>query len=397
MKDQFKVIVLGGGFAGLQAVKTFLKKTPGVDLTLIDSNAYATMLPALPDVLSGRVPRAALTREFTEIFPKGVRLVQDRITALDLGARLLAGENETYQYNYLVIANGSMPAFFGFAPKSGTLHTLHSFAAATALRAELLRLSREADHATLLIVGGGYTGLEVATFAHHGYADLRPGLSILVVEKADDILSFVPEKTRRTVLAYLRSIDVELKTGVSLEELSSTEATLSDGTRVHNPVVCWTAGMQGANDTIAGSFDQSRDKRLQTNEYLQLPKHPEVFVAGDAAALSDGESVLRRALIFAHDSGRRAALNCALVMQGHTPQPFRPVDPGWVIPLGNISVGKLFGSVPVGGRWGVRLHYLLASVRHFGASQAWEFLKTALVLGRSPDKPGRSEPPDQRH
>lgn len=401
MNDRTRVIVLGGGFAGLQAVKTLVKKAPNAELTLIDANAYATMLPALPDVLSGRVPRWALTRSFTDILPKGVRLLQDTITAMDFGARLLTGLHGTYRYDYLVVANGSRPAFFGFTPSSGTLHTLHSYTAAESLRAELLRSSRETDHTTLVVVGGGYTGLEVATFAHHGFADLRPGLSILVVERADSILSFVPEKGRRKVLAYLQSIEVELKTGVSLEELNSTVAKLSDGTTVHNPVVCWTAGMQGANDTIAGSVDQTRDKRLQTNEYLQLPVHPEVFVAGDAAALgkghaaalSNGDAVLRRALIFAYDSGRLAADNCVRVMQGRELRAFHPVDPGWVIPLGGMSLGKLFGFLPVGGRWGLRLHYFLAGIRHFGAAQAWEFMKTALFLGRAPDKPDRTRPP----
>lgn len=391
MKEKTHVIVLGGGFAGVQAMKTFLREAPDAELTLIDSNSYATMLPALPDVLSGRVPRKAITKEFAEIFPKRVRLIQDEITAMDFTTHQITGAKESYRYDYLIVANGSRPAFFGFTPDSGTMYTLHSYPAAEALRAELTRKAKDRNHATLVVVGGGYTGLELAAFAHLGYTGLRSGLSILVIEKADEILSFAPARSRRKVRTYFQSIDVELRTGVSLEELSSTQARLSDGSVVENPIVCWTAGMQGSCDIVKGRFEQTRDKRLHTNEYLQLPDHPEVFVAGDAAALRDGKSVLRRALIFAHDSGRRAAGNCVRIMHGRAPRPFRPVDPGWVIPLGDISLGKLFGFVPVAGKLGLRLHYFMSGFRHFGAAETWEYMKTAVCLGRAPDRPDRSD------
>ncbi|MFN2312609.1 MAG: NAD(P)/FAD-dependent oxidoreductase [Spirochaetia bacterium] len=394
MSEKTKIIVLGAGFAGLQATKAFLKGAPDAELTLIDTNTYATMLPALPDVLSGRVPRHAVTRELSDIFPQRVRLIQDEITAMDFTAHLLTGVKETYRYDYLVVTTGSKPAFFGFAPESGSLHTLHSYPAAEALRAELGRKARaashtaqDASHTTLVIVGAGYTGLEVAACANHGYAELRSGLSILVVEKADDILAFLPAKGRQKVRSYLESINVELRTGVSLEALSSTHATLSDGTTIENPVVCWTAGMQGANENIIGSYEHTRDKRLETNEYLQLPEHPNVFIAGDLAALSDGESVLRRAVNFAYYSGSRAADNCVRVMHGRKPRPFRPVDLGWVIPLGDMSLGKVFGVVPVGGKLGLRIHYFMSGFRHFGRAEAWEFIKTAVFLGRAADRP----------
>ncbi|TVR87053.1 MAG: hypothetical protein EA428_13625 [Spirochaetaceae bacterium] len=394
MSKRTQIIVLGAGFAGLQATKAFLKRAPDAELTLIDTNTYATMLPALPDLLSGRVPRPAVTRELADIFPQRVRLVQDEITSMDFTAKLITGTKETYRYDYLVVATGSKPAFFGFAPKSGTLHTLHSYPAAEALRAELTHKARDKNHATLVVVGAGYTGLEAAACANHGYTELRSGLSILVVEKASDILTFLSAKGRQKVRTYLQSINVELRTGVSLAELSSTQATLSDGTTIDNPVVCWTAGMQGANEHIAGSFEQTRDRRLETNEYLQLPDHPNVFIAGDSAALSDGASVLRRAVNFAYYSGSRAADNCVRIMKGRKPRPFHPVDLGWVIPLGDMSLGKVFGVIPVGGKLGLRIHYFMSGFRHFGLVEAWEFIKTALYLGRAADRPDQEGSPE---
>lgn len=391
MSNKNKVVVLGGGFAGIQATKSLLRKVPDAEITLVDINDYATMLPALPDVLSGRVPRTAITRAFSEIFPERVRLVQDRTTSIDLPARTVTGEKDTYQYDYLVLTTGSGPAFFGFAPEYGTLHTMHSYGAAEALRAELTERAKSATGATLVVVGAGYTGLEVAACTDHGFTDVRGGLSILVVEKSEDILGFLPESARRKVRAYLQSIDVELRTGVSLEGLTEEHARLSDGSSVDNPIVCWTAGMQASSEHITGNFERTADKRLKTDECLQLPSHPEVFVAGDAAALNDGKSVLRRAINFAYYSGRRAGDNCARVMKGRKLRPFRPLDLGWIIPLGDMSLGKIFGIVPVGGKLGLRLHYFMSGFRNFGMAQAWEFFKTCLFLRRAPDRPDRAE------
>lgn len=391
MNTKHRVVVLGGGFAGIQATKSLLKEAHDVEITLVDPNSYATMLPALPDVLSGRVPRQAIVREFSEIFPEQVRLVQDTIADIDFNTRTLTGEIETYPYDYLVVTTGSRPAFFGFSPASGALHTLHSYDAAQSLRSELAAKATSGSGTTLVVVGAGYTGLEVAACTDHGFADLRGGLSILVVEKADDILSFLPDKARKKVRAYLKSIDVELRTGVSLDELTEQHAQLSDGTTIDHPVVCWSAGMQASNEHIEGQFERTPDKRLKTDDYLRVPSHPEVFVAGDAAALTDGQSVLRRAINFAYYSGRRAGSNCARIMKGRSPRPFRPLDLGWIIPLGNMSLGRVFGIVPVGGKLGLRLHYFMSGFRHFGFSQAWEFLKTAVFLRRNPDRPDRTE------
>ncbi|MFW6368386.1 MAG: NAD(P)/FAD-dependent oxidoreductase [Spirochaetota bacterium] len=401
MNTKPRVLVLGGGFAGTQATKALLKEAPDAEITLVDPNSYATMLPALPDVLSGRVPREAITKELSEIFPDRVRLVRDRITDIDFNARALTGESDTYTYDYLVLTTGSRPAFFGFSPESGTVHTLHSYEAAKALRSELAAKATSGSGTTLIVVGAGYTGLEVAACTDYGFAQLRGGISILVVEKADTILTFLSEKARKKVRAYLKSIDVELRTGVSLARLTERQAELSDGTTIEHPVVCWSAGMQAANDHIEGQFERTADKRLKTDEYLRLPAHPDVFVAGDAAALTDGKSVLRRAINFAYYSGRRAGSNCARVMKDRSPRPFRPLDLGWVIPLGTMSIGRVFGILPVGGKLGLRLHYFMSGFRHFGVAQAWEFLKTAAFLRRAPDRPDRTEynrgsEPDER-
>ncbi|TVQ23972.1 MAG: hypothetical protein EA383_12380 [Spirochaetaceae bacterium] len=387
MIDSPKIVVVGGGFAGVQTVKTLLKALPGAQMTLIDRNEYATMLPALPDVLSGRVRRDAITVRFDEIFDARVRIVADVVSRIDAETRLVHTRNEAYPYDFLVLSNGSAPAFFGFAPESGTLHTVDSFPAAVSLRETLERRLADGQECTLVVVGGGYTGLEVAACTRDGFAAAGRRLKILVVEKADSILAPMAQRVRRRVAKYLERSDIAVATGVSLESLNDDTAVLSDGTRIGNAVVCWSAGMQAATPETSADLPAARDRRLLTNEFLQLQTFPEVFVAGDAAQLLNGDTPVRRAVNFAYYSGRRAGRNIAALVRGRKPKAFSPVDLGWVIPLGGTSSGTIFGFVPVAGKFGLRLHYLMSGFRHFTAGAAFEFYLAAFHLKRGVDVP----------
>jgi NADH dehydrogenase len=196
----------------------------------------------------------------------------------------------------------------------------------------------------------------------------------------------MPEKTRAKIREYLDSRGIEVLTSTSLQRLVGQTAELSNGDRIENALVCWSAGMKATQEDIEGDLERTKEMRIRTNAALQLPSHPEVFVAGDAAALEKGGTLLRRAVNFSIYSGRRAGKNVARMITGKVPRPFRPADLGWVIPLSEISTGRILNTIPVGGSFGLRLHYFMCGFRHFGPSYSWEFYKTALRLSRSPGR-----------
>ncbi len=380
------VYVVGGGFAGLQAVGALLRRAPTARITLIDKNDYATMLPALPDVLSGRVRSAAITRRFADIVDSDrVEVIRDEIVHVDAAQRVLHGSAEHYQYDYLILTSGSTPQYYGFTPENGQLHSAHSFAAVSALRDAVKDQAREHSSCDVVVVGAGYTGLEVAACLRHGMRHNSVQPQITVVEVADEILPFLKPAERQRVRDYLDAIGVTLRTGVSLQRYADGRAELSDGTAVDKAIVCWSAGMRAECSELSGNVERTRDSRLHTNEFLQLPVHPEIFVAGDAAALQKDGRFVRRAVNFAFYSGRAAGRNVAAALSAKRMHAFRPVDLGWVIPLGEISRGRILGGIPVGGRFGLRVHYLMCGIRSFGAADAVEFYKTALCLSRQPE------------
>ncbi len=357
-------------------------------VVLVDRTGRATMVPALPDVLSGRVPRTAFDRPLAEIFASRgtdrLSVIVDEIVKIDLAERSLIGREATYRYDGLVIANGSAPEYYGFVPENGRIHTVHTYDAALSFRDEVTR-RLSSNRLEVVIVGGGYTGLEVAASLRKGSQGASENLGVTVVEAAPEIIPFLDPSIRRRVRDYLGRLAVTIRTGTTLDSYGNETAVLSDGTRIDDCLVCWSAGMRAPAMELSESVDRASDGRIRVTECLGLPGYPEVFVAGDTAALEKDGKPLRRAVNFSYYSGKTAGKNAAAYLSGDRVVPFRPVDLGWVIPLGDVSTGRIFGGLPVGKAFGLRLHYSMCGFRHFGAKEAWEFYKTAVHLGRAPD------------
>lgn len=400
MSDK-QVYVVGGGFAGIAAARKILDGNSDLRVTLVDRTGLATMVPALPDVLSGRVRKGAFARTLELVLrsysPDRLSIVTDEITRIDLNERRLDGLEGSYRYDGLVVATGSTPEYYGFAPENGRLHTVHTLEGALAFRQAVARRLDQGP-VEVVIVGGGYTGLEVAASLRIGARGGTHRLGITVVEAAPEVVPFLDSKIRRRIGDYFAALDIPIRTRTTLETYADERATLSDGTQVDDCLVCWSAGMRAPDTEITGSVERTRDGRIRVSEDLQVPGHPEVFVAGDTAALEKGGKTLRRAVNFSHYSGKAAGRNVAAHLSGKRLVPFRPLDLGWIIPLGDVSTGRIFGSMPVGNRLGLRLHYTMCGFRHFGAKESWEFYKTALHLGRSPEPwaPSSAPPKDSR-
>lgn len=377
--------VVGSGFAGVRAARAVLRRSRTTRVVLVSAVPYATMVPALPDVLSRRIPRNALSRNLEDIFARyrsRISLVVAEITEVNLEERVLRDTaGGRHPFHALVIATGSVPEFFQFS-RSDAVHTLHSLESSAALRAAC----DARPGGPLVVVGAGYTGLEAAACLRMGEgAATQPRREVVVVERADGILPFLPEKQREKIRRYLESIGVTIRTGISLADYRDGTAVFSDGTTVAGATVCWSAGMRGAPLTFTGGdVQRSPDGRIAVTETLELPDHQGIFVAGDAALLQKDGTPLRRAVNFAWYSGSRAGANGKRFLQGKAGRPFRPVDLGWVIPVGRTSRGKVFGIMPMGGTLGVRLHYFMCGFRHFGVKPALQYYATALRLSRRP-------------
>ena len=218
MPDTTRIVVLGGGYAGVEAVKVLhksFKRDRSVEITLVDRNPFHTLMTELHEVAGGRVEPESVQISFEKIFGgRRVNRVVDRIRTIDFAAKKLVSDRAEYPYDYLVIGAGGEPEFFGIPGIKEFAFTLWSFEDALRIRRhveDMFRLAaaepdakRRAEYLTFVVAGAGFTGIELAG----ELKDWRPVLCrqhhiresevrIVVIEALDTVLPTMPGRACR--------------------------------------------------------------------------------------------------------------------------------------------------------------------------------------------------------
>ncbi len=304
-----KIVVLGGGYAGVLTAKHLEKmakkrKLNDVEITLIDKNPYHTMLTELHEVAANRVDEDSIKMNLKKIFAgRNVNVVLDEVTSIDKENNKLVGKAKEYDYDYLVLGSGSKPAFFGVTGAEQNSFTLWSFDDAVRLREHTLKTFRQAEAEpneekrkellTFVVVGGGFSGVEMmgelaewVPVLCHDYNIDRSEVTLKLVDMMPRILNAIPEKLASKAQRYMEKhgVEVLLKTGVS--EIQSDYIVYKQNEKdikVGTQTVIWTAGIEGSQvikDGAMGS-EKSRGNRVATNEFLQSVDYSNIYVVGD--------------------------------------------------------------------------------------------------------------------
>jgi NADH:ubiquinone reductase (H+-translocating) len=370
-----KTVILGGGFAGRQAAKVLARG--GVDAVLVDPSPVTTMLPALPDLAGGWVPERLAQRPLDDVLPRRISRLQQAATAIDLDAGVVVAGGESIAYDHLLIAAGSVPNFYSVDFPREHLHALATLADAVRIRDAFAAYLRTTDHPHLLVAGTGYTGLELAmSLSFRAKADGKP-CRVTIADPAPVLLPSLPDKQRQYVLDFLTAQGADVRLGVAVESFDGRNAVVG-GRPCANVFFCWAAGSKFAVADILGRVERLADGRLKVNPDLSLPHYPNVFAAGDAAAIERHGAPLRKAVNFSYYGGRHAGRNILRRLRGKTTRPFHPLDLGWVVPFHSTSIGRLPGGLWVRGGLGVRLHHLMCGVRNYSLANFAGCLQLAL-------------------
>ncbi len=370
-----KTVILGGGFAGLQAARVLSRA--GAEAVLIDPRPVTTMLPALPDVAGGWVPERLVQRPLREVLPPGIRHVPQAAESIDLDAGVVVAGGESIEFGHLLIATGSVTNFHHAKFPREHLHGLASLDDAQRIREAFAAYLRETDRPHLLVAGTGYTGLELAmSLSYRAKADGKP-CRVTIVDPTPVLLPSLPDRQRQYVLDFLTRQGADVRLGVAVDSFDGHTA-VADGQTFENVFFCWAAGSTFAGPEIRGRVDRLRDGRLRVNPDLSLPGYPNVFAAGDSAGIERRGQPLRKAVNFAYYGGRHAGRSIVRHLRGKSTRPFHPVDLGWVVPFHATSIGRLPGGLWVRGRLGVRLHHLMCGVRNYSLANFAGCLQLAL-------------------
>ncbi len=378
-----RVLILGGGFAGISAVRELAKRKPRgleADVVLIDQRDSSVFAPLLPDLISRPLRADHLLYPLKPMCESlGVEFVQAEVLQVDGGAREVVTTAGTYGGDCVIICLGCETDYHGSeSARRGAVGLKRVTEARTIRTAALRALNDQNEPRTnvkpvhLLVVGGGYTGFEVAnhlSLLRDAQRVPSDRLRLTILETSGKVLPGCSDRVRRKATAEAEKCGIAVRTNTTIGEFrDGTTAELTDGTRVSNAVVVWAAGVTPGQ--WAEGFDVPRRQggRLAVDEYLRVPGSEGVFAAGDAAGATrrGSEEPLRMAVQFSLAGGSCAARNAVRWTQGKALEVFSPFDPGYVVPLGRgQAVGRVLGR-ELSGVVPYSLHYFMCVVRTWG-------------------------------
>ena len=351
------------------------------------------MVPALPDYAAGLIPRKWISASIPDQLPPNFSFLQARVTEVLLRRKLVRTTMGEVTFDYLVIATGSMPSPSPDALTEHKTYTVTSITDATELKNALDQYLQSTPESSIVINGAGYTGIELAIcIARRAKRDGIP-INIHLVELNKQILPFLTASQQERVLRSIERHAIHLHTGCQISSAEGDAIRLSDGTEIRSPLLCRAEGTISPLPTNKMNIPKLPDGRLEVESTLGLTRFPNVFVAGDAAAFHIPTGYLRKAVNFAYYAGAHAGKNIWRVIKKRKPRPFKPIDLGWVIPLGDDSVGKAFGSMPLAGKIGLRLHYVMCGYRNYSLRNFLYLCGHAIRAGRkiTPPKTRRAK------
>jgi NADH dehydrogenase len=326
--------------------------------------------------------------------------------AVDVGARVVhwtgpEGHGGDLRYDRLVLAAGSVNRLLPIPGVAENAHGFRSIAEALHLRDHIIRQLELADDAadqaerearcTFVVVGAGYTGTEVAAqgqLLSHDVLRRRPRLEgtrarWMLLDTADRVLPGLNEQLSRTTDRVLRRRGIDVRLGTSVTEATADGVQLTDGSFVPSRTLVWCVGVQP--DPLAQETGLPlRELRLEVDEFLAVPGHPEILSCGDAAAAPDPANPGRPTAMTAQHAVRQGALvahNIAASFGVGERKPYRHKSLGFVVDLGGWEAAADPLGVPLSGLLArtVTRGYHLWSLPANRVLTASEWLATAVT------------------
>ena len=411
-----RVVVVGGGFGGLQATRGL--RGAGVEITLIDRRNFHLFQPLSYQVATGALSPGEVAYPLRAVFKRdrNVRVLLAEVERFDLERRELVlrpvdglPAPDRVPYDTLIVAGGSRYSYFGHDEWSEHAAEVKSLESALRVRSRILaafeaaELERDpglrGEWLTFAVVGAGPTGVEMAgQIAELARDTLRsdfraadPGSGrILLIEAADRVLTGFPPSLSAKAERSLRRLGVTPVLGGTVVDVDETSVTVehADGARDRIPArtVVWAAGVTASGLATAladlTGAEQDRAGRVTVEPDLTLPGHPEVLALGDMVRVRgrDGAAITFPGVApVAMQQGRYAAKAVRARLQGRTPPPFRYLDKGNLATIGRAAAVADIKGVRISGflawlTWlVVHLFYLVGFQNRLLVMIRWSF------------------------
>lgn len=387
------VVIIGGGFGGLYAAKA-LRGAP-VRVTLVDRRNFHLFQPLLYQVATGGLSAGDISYPLRSIFQHAPHfsVIMAEVTDIDVAQRTILLRDGRLRYDTLIVAPGSTHQYFGHDDWATYAPALKTLEDALEIRRRIFMAFEAAEREpdpekrralmTFVIIGGGPTGGELAgTLGELAHGTLKDNFraidpaqaQILLLEGAERILATFPPDLSAQAAADLRRLGVTVRTRTLVTEVRDSAVTTRSGDAtetIHTSTILWTAGVKSSplGEALATSADVALDRtgRVKVAPDLTIPGHPDIFVIGDLAHVTqqDGTPLPGLASV-AIQEGRYVGKAIRQRLQGKTPRAFHYRNKG------NLAIiGRHAGLADLG-RW--HLHGFVAWL-------AWLFVHIYYLIG----------------
>ena len=410
-----RVVIIGGGFGGLQAAKA-LGRARKMDIFLIDKTNHHLFQPLLYQVASAALSPADVATPLREILrpQENTTVMMGEVASIDKEKKIITlGNGETTNYDYLIIAVGARHSYFGNDQWESIAPGLKTVADALKIREQVLisfekaertdSISEAAKYLNFIIIGAGPTGVEmagaIAEIAHKtmfkNFRRINPEKSkIYLIEGAQRVLPPYPATLSFRAKRDLEKLGVKVLLNTRVTDVTS-EGVQTDNGFIEGRNIIWAAGNQAS--PLLQTLDTPLDRagRALVEKDLSIPDHPEIFVIGDAAAVKDKKDNLLPGIApVAIQQGRYVAKQIRKETPKEKRKPFRYFDKGSLATIGTCKAVGYMGKFRLKGlfawlAWaGLHVAYLIGYRNRFSVMLQWFFhyltgLRGARLINRS--------------
>jgi NADH dehydrogenase len=385
-----RVLVLGAGFGGLTFCEKF--RHPKATVTVIDKTNHHLFQPLLYQVATAGLSAPDIAQPIRSILSDvpHVQVVLDEVEDFDLANKKVLCHDKTYEYDYLLLALGSITSYFGHTDWQQHALGLKTLDDALRIRDQILLSFEKAENTadpkeqdrlmTVVIVGGGPTGVELAGACAelaqhvlaHDFEHIDPARArIIVIEASPVVLNHLPDDLAHSGQRQLEHLGVKILTSTRVKDIRTGEVQLDNGDTIHAETILWAAGVMANPLTKKLGVPLDRGGRIIVNPDLSVPGHSYVFAVGDMVTVpnKDGKPVpwvspaaMQMAKHVAHIIHDELEYGAPL----KTRPPFKYWDKGTMATIGRSAAVALIGKV---------------KLRGYIAWLAWLFIHLIFLIG----------------
>lgn len=345
------ILVLGGGYAGMRAIKFLQREVPsGNDIVLVDQSGTHTEKTNIHEVAAGTIASERITYEINDVIGNRVTFIQDRVTNVDVATKQVTlAQHDPLTYDYLILALGFQSETFGLKGAVDHALPLDDLASAEAVYQHIeAKIKGYADtkaaaDLTIAVCGAGFTGIELLGELTQSLPKLQtryntPAIKLVCLERTTSILPMFDKSLGDYALRFMAKNNVSMRLGANIDEIKPGIVVYTDSDDQQHEVaagtIVWTVGVSGSQVIADSGFEQRRNRVVVTDD-LSLKDHPEVYIVGDVAAIMDPSNnrPYPTTAQIALAAGTTAAKNVGRQLRGQATRPFVYKSSGTVASL----------------------------------------------------------------